>query len=298
VVTTDEAVRWIEFQPVYGEPRPDADPPPPRGATSSTSHRTAVGWTVMVIGSLGVLLGLVMVLLALLLTGRVADGVRDGLVVAEDTLVSISETVDLAETTIGTTADSLSRVEAALARVTRSVGSVDMVLDDMAAVLGEDIPDSLDLLRSSFPGLIEVGDAIDETLRALAFFGVPYDAQQSIGDSFREMDDALVDVPDRLREQAVLLTGMRGDVRASADDAARIRQSLSTIRTQLTTSKWVLGRYRNNIADAGRVVADVQTKVGTGEWIARWALVAVGLVFMASQLVTVYFGWRIRRGDL
>jgi len=297
VVQTDEAVRWIEFQPVYGEPRPREAAPPTEGA-APTWRRTAVGWTVMVVGGLGALLGLVMVLLGLLLTDRVADGVRDGLVVAEDTLVSISETVDLAEGTIGTTAQSLSRVENALARVNGSVGSVDAVMNDMAVVLGEDIPDSLDLLRASFPGLIDVGDAIDETLRALAFFGVPYSAQQSIGDSFREMDDALVDVPDRLRQQAVLLTDMRGDVRASGEDAARIRQSLSTIRTQLTTSAWVLGRYRNNIADARRVVTDVQTRVGTGEWIARWALVAVGLVFMASQLVTVYFGWRIRRGDL
>lgn len=301
-----QRTQWIDFEPVWEEdpdgsevtielidPRPDVDASPDRSAWVGP----VVGRVALAAGVVGVVLGVLLVWLGFGVVDRAAGTIDDGLAIADESIVAILDTLDVAEETVAITADSLLEMQVSLGSVTGSIRRVDGLLGETADIVSGEIADSLDSLVDALPGLIEVGDTLDRTLRGLAFLGVPYDPSQPIGDGFREMQTALVDVPRRLREQGALLEDMRADLVSTGGSLERVRADVGEIRGQLADAARLFDGYRAAAVDGSDLVSSIRAQVERGAPTAKTALVVLGLFLILYQVVPIYFGWRLVRGE-
>lgn len=308
VGVSDTRTRWVDLVPSWdddatdgpevvielidGAERPDAG----RGPRSERIWSRVLGWVAIAVGTVGILLGAALVWIGLGVVDRAATTLDDGLGIADDTLVAILDTLDVADATIATTADSLLEMQVSLGAVRGSMNRVDGLLGETADIVGGEIAPSLDSLLAALPGLIDVGDTLDRTLRSLSFLGVPYDPDQPIAEGFREMETALGPVPGRLRAQGDLLAEMRTDLASTGDSLERVRGDVADIRVELEATSVLIGRYRDSASDGTVLVADIRRQVEDGAPVARFALVALGAFFVLYQVFPMWLGWRLVRG--
>lgn len=299
---------WIEFVPVFTEDGDGGEngaevtielvsPSAPVVVRSAATVRRVLGWIAVAAGAIGMAIGVALIWLGVGIVERAGATIDDGLAIADDTLAAILDTIDVADRTIATTSASLAEMRASLGSVGGSIRRVDGLLGETADVVAGDVAESIDSLLAALPGLIDVGDTLDRTLRSLSLLGVPYDPDQQVGDGFREMEAALVDVPDRLRLQGELLDDMRADLVSTGGSLARVRADLGEIRVELVETTELLVRYREAASDGVEVVADIRAQVDGAVPVARWVLIGLGAFFILYQLVPMYLGWRLTRGD-
>lgn len=301
-----QRTQWIDFEPSWLEDHDgsevvidliDAGPDDEPGGHGSRPVPRMVGWISLVVGVVGIVFGLLLMWLGFGVVDRAASTIDGGLALADDSIVAVLNTLDVAEETVEITADSLLEMQVSLASVTGSIRRVDGLLGETSDIVSGDLAESLDALLDALPGLIDVGDTLDRTLRSLAFLGVPYDPSAPIGDGFREMERALIDVPPRLREQGALLDDMRTDLVSTRGSLDRVRGDVGQIRGQLADTGRLFDGYRRAAVDGSGLVSDIRAQVERGAPTAKIALVAFGLFVIIYQVVPMYLGWRLVRGE-
>lgn len=302
-----ETVVWIEFEPVFDRPplaEPDEAPeaveaPAPPPAASARARRwpaRTLGGIFVGLGVLGVAIGVGLIVLGLSLADDITSGLGDGLEVVADVLDVSADTIDTAEATLRTVTASLGDVDAAMAEFDGGLGDVEILMGDMAVLVGGDLAGSMAGLREAMPQLITVGDTLDRTLGALAIFGVDYDPDTGMGESFREVQASIADVPEKLEGEGRLLGEAGTDLGEARVSLGRVATGLADLRTELAGTASLFTRYRVTVEDARSLVADLRQDVSRWDGVLRWALIAVGTLVVVWQLVPLHLGRRLIRG--
>lgn len=153
---------------------------------------------------------------------------------ASDTLVltkSTFEQVNSGLDTVGATADN----------VAQTLRDTQPLLEGVSNVVASDIPDSLEAIQNSLPGVADAAGTIDDTLRTLsafeverAIFGIPisfdlginYDPDLSLDDGVRQIGQSLEGMPDSLR-------ALRSDLDLANDNLENVSTNIYTIASDL-----------------------------------------------------------------
>lgn len=228
--------------------------------------------------------GLLMAVVGPVMVGRLGAAAQESLAVTSEALGAVAETVEVAASSIGTVRSSLTAVSDAAADLSSTVDATTQVLDEVAALTANEIPESLEAFQDSLPALISVGGAIDGTLRTLSFFGVDYDPERPFDEALGALGQSLDGVPERLRAQSENLedatTGIQGVVR-NTDDIAR---SIGDLDADLSSTEELLSEYRITTGEAAQLVTEARDDVRLGVLVSQVLLVLFGLAFAAVQL--------------
>lgn len=228
--------------------------------------------------------GLVVAVGGPIVVGRMGSAAEDSLVVTSNALVAVAETVEVAASSIGTVRTSLGSVAAASDELSVTVDASTEVLDEVAELTANEIPESLEAFQDSLPALISVGGAIDGTLRTLSFFGVEYDPERPFDEALAALGTALEGVPERLREQSVNLEEATTGIRGVVDNTRDIATSIAALDADIRVTEELLGEYRVTTGQAARLVSDARDEVRVAVVLTQVFLVLFGLVFAATQL--------------
>lgn len=253
-----------------------------------------LGWGFTILGVAGIVVGIAVVVLGFVVLGLTED-VGDGTAVVADVLESTSEGIDTAQSILSAADEGLGSVDQGIDEFSDGLLGFETALTDMSGLVGGDLADSFDALRASFPGLIEVADVLDDAIEALAIFGVTSDAETTLGEAFRQMDQSLVDVPESLREQGRLLEEGRADlveIRASLDE---IKVSLADMQAEFSAAATLFDEYRIGVDEASRSVGRAESDLNQWRPVAGWALIVAGILMVLWQGVPLHLGARIRR---
>lgn len=198
--------------------------------------------------------------------------------------------------------DTLTEVRAALALandvvvdVGGSAGETADSLDEVAALMSEQIPGALSTLEESMPALIDTAAVIDDTMGALALLGVPYDPAIPFDTALRDVRDTLDGLPEAVEEQGAALSGLVPVVRSGGSDIAALGIHIEVIDLSLASAQEALDDYRRTVSGLDRVA-------GAGADLARYvpAMRAASVVMGLAGLVTGGAGWvlagRVRPG--
>ena len=250
------------------------------------------------IGVFGVLVGVAIIVAGWALAGSTVGAVEEGLQWSGATLETVADSIDLAGVTIDAVEDSLFTMEETIGGVAVAVQESDSVIAEIAAILSEDLPDSIEVARKAMPGVVAGAQVIDTTMRGLRFFGVDYDPEIPFPDAVRELDAALADIPADLRRQGSVLGTFSADVGALVADLGALKGDLAELRLELFNASALEQDYRRALAEAGVLVdesrADLAAQTG---WL-RALAVLLGVAFIALQAMPLYFGSQLVRGRL
>jgi hypothetical protein len=240
---------------------------------SSTRGRLLV-W----LGTAGlVLLGLVAILSFVLVDGFMSR-YRDTLTGTQSSLADVERTLEISETSLEALRSTVASVSAAADGAAESARTVGLAVDGAAEVIGEELPSSVESIREAMPGLIQAAEVIDSTLTTLAFLGVDYDPEVPLDQAFRRLDLELATIPETLRDNAALISGLTTQAQVFGDEALSISAQAAVLEGTLGSAQGLIEDYRVNVEMVTAVVDDSLAGLWTDRLIAMGVILVVVVV--------------------
>jgi hypothetical protein len=198
------------------------------------------------------------------------------------TLLITSEAMHTVEATLDTADEALATLHSALAvaaeatdQASASTDTVAAAVDEAAGIIGGDLPESVEEIRTAMPGLIDAAAVIDRTLSGLAFFGVPYDPEVPLDEAFRNLDDELAPLPQSLRDNAETIAAVVPQADGFRRQALLLASQVERMSETVLDARSVIRQYRATTDRVDLVVADASNGLAGTELVAR-VLVLLG----------------------
>lgn len=248
--------------------------------------------------------------------GRAAEGISTNLTLAADSLNAAGDTLELSRNSLGDVVTGLDSVVAATANASRTLEESRPLIDNVAVVTSQEVPEAIEGMQAALPNLIEVASVVDATLKTLSTVGIDrdiplpfggsiplrfdlginYNPTVSFDASLRTFSDSLEGLPESLRGlendlQATnsSLATMSGDLQATADNLSNINDWVRDTGPLLDQYIDLIERLQVTIEQAEARLDDSLRMIRIG---AIAALVAIGL----TQLAPIYLGWELLTG--
>lgn len=248
-------------------------------------------------GIAGAVAGLVAAGFAWVVLGTAADASIRSLELASDVIDSVGGTVISVDAVLDDVSDGLRTTQQSMADASVTLTQLSALTSNLSDLVGEDIPASLDSVRSSLAPIRATAGLLDGTLTALSFVGVDYDPEVPLDEAIDDLDARLAEIPQRLRDQAPLIDSAAESLSGFGGDTLTIAQDLSDLRTRLSEASFTVGSYRQTVAEADALLTDVESAVGSRLTVLRVAIVVLGLGLATTQTVPIAFGWWLLAQD-
>lgn len=208
--------------------------------------------------------------------------------VVSDTSEVIEETIDTADAVIDSVSSGLVGADTIVADIAESTDRTAVVIDDASQLLMTDVADSVEAVEASLPALIGAGRVIDDTLSALAIFGVPYDSEVPFADALADIDRSLDGLAGELRAQGSDLGEIAEPVRSAGVETARLATTLSDIQRSLADARLQLADYRASSTELSGVAGGISVDPGLLTVLGR----AFSLIWLVVGVLLGAFAWR------
>ncbi len=263
-----------------------------------TDRRRTIGTVMIVAGVLGLVVSVVGTIVGWRLAGSLTTATDDSLVVTLETLDSVDDTIDLSEEVLRAIRDTVTATESSLTSIDDSLvagSEVVAEVDDRGETVGPSLGEVARVLRQ----LVDVGATIDSLLGDLSRvpFGPDYDPEQELGDTIGELAVTVEQLPDRFETTSSDLDGFEGSLGSISDDLAELRVAVADVGRGLDDSERLLVDYRANVDQARTITESAQDDVGLDVGLFSLLLVVGGFGLALGQVVPLWLGNRLRRGD-
>lgn len=234
-------------------------------------------------------------LVGLSLVAGGGEAVTESVDSARRALTAVDDTTRVVNDTFDAVADSLRGVQITMSDTSLTLTRASAVTRNLGTVVTVDVPESIDAVRATLPGLARTAGVVDSTMRGLSFFGVDYDPEVPLDESIGSLDAQLAEIPTVLRSQQATLDAVAGDLSTFSSATLEIADDLAAIRLQLAAASDVLGSFESLVADGGAVLDDLEDRVGSSMSALRIAVVLVSLGLILTQAATVAAGVAVVR---
>jgi hypothetical protein len=276
------------------------------------------------------ILGLIMLLtglaiLALSLAGayyvgdvldNMAQGVTNSLTLASQSLDTARGTLELARDTINDVYGGLDTAIGATANASRTIADSRPLIDNVAAVTTQEVPEAVEGIQAALPNMIQVASVIDRTLVTLSSVGIDRDIPLPFGgsiplrfdlgidynptipfdESLRGFETSLEGLPESLR-------GLEDDLRATNEnlttlsaDLLATSDNLTTINTRVGEMLPLLDEYTALIDQLNVTIAQIEGQIGDRLNTIRIGVIVLLLAIGLTQLAPIYLGWELITG--
>lgn len=243
-------------------------------------------------GIAGVFLGALAVIASWLLLSSFGRSTGETLELLTTTLETTVDGATTALETLALAEEGMVEAEVALGAAGAALTQMSDVLTNTAFLLAGDVPDTIDSITASFPGMIDTARVIDSTMSALSFLGIDYSPATPLDQSLAAVADDLGPLSEELRAQAVPLAEAANQLRVVGQSVDEVGESVRSMTEQLSGSRELVTSYQEAANDANRVVAEVSASFDRQILIARILLVALGLMAIVMMTVPIVLGKR------
>lgn len=260
-------------------------------------RRSTVGRIMVTIGILGIVVSLIGMVVGRMLISQVHDSVDDSLLLTQDALTSIADTVALTGEIIVDVQAGLETTQDALSTAQQSFDQGVAALDSVEAFAGDSLPKTLEAVSAVLPTVEGIAGSIDNALRAIsrAPFGPDYDPAVPFDDAIGQLDDAIAPLPDQLRTLAGDLGEITKGSAALSAEVADLVAELGSLNDRLDEAVPLLIEYAVT-TDEARVLAErSRNDLDSSTTLAGWLIVVLAIVFAAGQLAPIWLGLELLR---
>ncbi|MGH8946125.1 MAG: hypothetical protein ACRDVL_08250 [Acidimicrobiia bacterium] len=238
---------------------------------------------------LTIAMSLVALVIGLVLVESLFTDLSASFRVSQSAVEAISETVEVVDASVAGIDESLDAASASLASVATATEIATEGLTEAANFLDEDLPNDIEAILISMPAAIQTAAAIDNTLSALAFFGVDYSPEEPFDDSLRRVQRALADLPGELRAQSKTIRALTPALGELGIQTEQLAEAIDEIETDLSEIRQLAGSYRVTVEEAQASIEETNSSLNDTAWLLRLLLVllALGGVAVGSALISL-----------
>lgn len=277
-----------------------------------------------VLGLIMLLTGLTL-LIASLAAAYFAGDVLDGFADSINRSVEVASTsLDAARSTLELARDSISDVDGGLATaVTATAGAARTLdesrplIDNVATVTTQEVPEAIEGMQTALPNMIEVAGVIDKTLTTLSSvgidqtiplpfggsiplrfdLGIDYNPTTPFDESLRVFEASLVGLPESLRGLEDDLAATNSNLASLSTDLQATSDNLGTINARMSDLGGLFDQYTLLIDDVAGLLAQIETQLGPRLELIRLVAIALLIALGLSQLAPIYLGWELITGQ-
>lgn len=256
-----------------------------------------IGYLLIISAALGLLLSLSGLIATLRFTPRVTQALQKQVYLAESVMDTTAQGLEVASQTLDATRLTIQTLDETVQTFSQSITDTLPLLDTIAAVVGEDLPDTIRSTQTSLSAAQQSAQVIDGVLRvitAIPFFpGDPYQPQVPLHVALGDVSRSLNDLPPSFR-------AMQGDLRKSGANLAtaqadieRVRNEVVQVKSNLRQAQAVLEQYRqtaltlrNQLQTLGLAIPNIM----------RWASFFLSLFWLwlaTAQIGLLTQGWEL-----
>jgi hypothetical protein len=232
------------------------------------------GITIVVLSLAGLVTGLILV-------QGLSSYTRSSVSVSQSALGAISQTIEAFDELAAGTAASIEAASRSVDEASTTVDTAVSGLDGLATLLDEDIPDTVESIRTSMPAAIQAANAIDGTLRALSLFGVDYRPEEPFDESLSRINAALASLPDDLRTQSESIRELIPSGEALVGEIDQLSAQLDALGESLERFTSLTATYESTITEAEASIEQANGSIGWRIWLLRALLILTAIVGMA-----------------
>lgn len=216
--------------------------------------------------------------LGLFLVESLTRNLQASVRVSQSAVGAIGETIAVVDEVADGTARSLSSASRSVASVSETVGSAAETLDEVAGFIEEDLPEDLETIRAAFPAAIQAASTMDTAMRALSLVGVDYDPEQPFGESLREIESALAELPTELRSQSEAMRILIPAADGLAEESLGLEADLEELSSSMDEFQRLTEDYQAILAETEVTIEETRVSLGVQTWLLRLFVVMIALV--------------------
>jgi len=260
-------------------------------------YQRVTGIALMTAGVMGILLVIAGIIFMVRVGPRLEASAAESLELIDRTLLTTEEGLVLAEDSLAQVVETVESLEATVASLGQTINGTVPLVDSVADLLGERLTETIKATQDTLLSVAKSAKLVDNVLSivtAIPFIGtdryqpeVPlHVGLENVATSLDEIPDSLGAAQEDMTSSSGYLDEMHGEVTAMADNIGQIATSLESAQSVLT-------EYRD-------IVTDLQTQVsslrqGLPVWL-RW----LGIVFSfflvwlgIAQIGPMMQGWEL-----
>lgn len=270
--------------------------------------RRILGFVMFIAGVIGVVFSLLLVIAGLRLVNGLEVVLNNNIDLVLDSLDTVKETLLLTKTTIGQVNAGLTTVEGTADDLARTVNNTRPLLDQLAVVASETMPENIEAVQATIPNVAAVAGSIDQTLRLLSAFkleqnvfgiplgfnlGINYDPEEPFDQTIETIGESMDELPGQLRSLKVYLAVTSDNLQTISLGIGHIANNLQTINGSVAEMPPLLDDYIGLVTRAGDGLRQMRDELGNQLGWFRVGVV-VGAVWLALlHLPLLYTGREI-----
>lgn len=272
--------------------------------------RRILGGIILLIGLFGVVMsgmGFVYGRGAIDAAGVQADA---GLRFASESLDTMIDTLVLANNTVFEINKAMDTIESATVDSSQAISQMIPMMDQVTAVISQDVPESLEAVQATIPDLVQVARVMDDTLTALNRFridetipiinyriqydlGIDYNPVQPFDISVQQMGDSMEGLPEQLREMDGYAAVTQDNLGTIGDDLLEISQDLDDVNAQFTQLPPQIQAYIRLVGEVNDKTRQVRAQVGEKLALVK-QIVSIAMIWLGlTQIAPLYLGWEL-----
>ena len=261
--------------------------------------RRTTGMCMLGVGIMGIVTAVLGLIVGLLLVDQVETSVDDSLQLTSEALTSIDDSIAVTASIVDTVRDGMGSVQTTMETVERSLDDSTAAAQDGADFLGGSLPDALQAVADVLPTIESVASSVDDALNVLerAPFGPDYDPVKPFDESIADLALAIDPLPEELRTLSTDFDDLTDSAGTIADDVGRLGLDVADLQAQLDDVGLLLDQYTSTAADAQLLADASRDDLARSAGVTTWLVVLLALVFGLGQIVPIWLGVSLLRGD-
>ena len=260
-------------------------------------YQRATGIALMAAGAIGVLLVILGLILVVRVVPQMEASAVESLGLVERTLLTTEDGLVLAEDSVSQVVETIESLETTLASVGQTIYGTVPLVDSVADLLGEQLPETIEATQDTLTSVAKSAKLVDNILSivtAIPFIGTDrYQPEVPLHVGLERVAASLDDIPDSLGAAQEDLTSSSGNLDAMQDDFTTMAENVGQIAISLESAQSVLAEYRGVVTDLQTQISSVRQ--GLPVWL-RWLRLAFSFVLIwlaIAQIGPIIQGWEL-----
>lgn len=273
--------------------------------------RRLLGLLLLLIGITGVVLSVAGIIVGRQLVDTIGAGIRNNLQLTLQSLDTVEETLLLAKQTIGDVSVGLDTVEATTTDLGQTINQSRPLIDQVNQVTSHQVPDSIETVQTTIPGLAEVAGIIDDTLVALNDFridenilglniqydlGVNYNPTVPFDEAVLDLGDSLDGLPETLRSLEIYLNVTRDNLQTISQGLFAVARDLDVVNERIAAVDPLLNEYIRIVNETRDNTSQVRAQVEEQLEMIKLVITVLMVWLGLTQIAPLYLGWELLAG--
>ncbi len=276
--------------------RTDSDKAMTQRTARASATRRRLGTVMLAVAVVGVIVSAVGTVVAWRLVGDLNASSRDSLNATIETLDTVENSIELADSVIVATTATLDTAAATLTAVSTSFGDASGVIDEIDT-LTESVGPALDQVAKTLRQLQGVGTTIDDALEGLDDlpFAPNYDGGAGLGPTIAQLAEEIEPLPAEFESASTELDGFGTSITTLTREVQQLSADVRIVSAELDGTDVLIDSYRSNITDARRAAVEARDDLTGNVGLIRILFVIGGINLVVAQVVPFWLGRALRR---